>query len=265
MADAESYASLCAASFTSMAADFEADPTTQCQKNNPVNFVGKGDSLGSVSWFFGDGATAMGMTTAHTYFNVGSYKVKMLNSRPGSCPDTISKVINVLDGPDIKLPPDTSVCVGDIFRIELPSDQGYSYLWENGNTSFAQTFGTSRTAIVVASDTNGCSSRDTFVAKFDGCDDYELKLANVFTPNGDGQNDEWRVIFNGYTGVEVQITNRWGEVISRYTLPDGNHWNGNVNNAFAECPAGVYYYMLVAKGRTPQENKEVTGAIHLLR
>lgn len=264
MANAESYASICGASFERSDADFSINPSYQCKKNLPVQFTVKGDSIGNVSWLFGDGNTGTGSAPSHIYGKSGVFRVKMINSRNGMCPDTISRFVEVVDGPDLNLK-DTFPCLGTILRMSLPTDRGYSYLWENGSKSFSRNFASNQTPVITITDTNGCQSKDTFTVTFKDCNNYELKLANVFTPGTDGKNDLWEVIYNGYSKIEVKIFNRWGEVIYHYTLPENEHWNGKVNNLLVDCPDGVYYYQLRATALSAKENKSVNGSINLIR
>lgn len=265
MANAESYASVCGAKFERSDADFTANPDFQCSKNDPVQFQSSGDSLGIVSWFFGDGNSGLGFTTSHIYGQAGTFKVQMVNSRQGSCPDTVSRFVRVVNGPEIQLPMDTFPCEGTTLRWTLPVNAGYTYLWENGSTSFSRNFASSQTAILNTKDTNGCETKDTMKVTFKDCNNYELKLANVFTPGTDGKNDVWKVIYTGYQNIHVTIFNRWGEIVAAYTLPDGNDWNGKVNNQFTDCPDGVYFYRIEAVAIKASENKSVNGSIQLVR
>ncbi len=73
----------------------------------------------------------------------------------------------------------------------------------------------------------------------DNCPFYELP--NAFTPNGDGSNE----LFKPYPycfvdRIEMQIFNRWGQLVYETTNPDIN-WDGN-NQAGMELAEGAYYY-----------------------
>lgn len=76
----------------------------------------------------------------------------------------------------------------------------------------------------------------------DNCPIYELP--NVFTPNGDGKNDIFTPLatFRFIQGIDINIYNRWGQVVYHTTDPYIN-WNGNVDNSGGACPDGVYYYI----------------------
>lgn len=74
----------------------------------------------------------------------------------------------------------------------------------------------------------------TFV--FIPCD---ITIPNVFTPNGDGYNDNFVVEnLNYYPFSKLQIFNRWGKKV--YTNDNyANNWNGE------NLAEGVYYYVLI--------------------
>ena len=73
----------------------------------------------------------------------------------------------------------------------------------------------------------------------DNCPRYELP--NAFTPNSDGDND----VFIPYPycfidRIEIQIFNRWGELVFQSMDPNIN-WDGT-NQAGDDLPVGTYYY-----------------------
>ncbi len=68
-----------------------------------------------------------------------------------------------------------------------------------------------------------------------------LFIPNVITPNGDGKNDEFKIIGIGYfEQVKMIIYNRWGNEVYRNENYK-NEWNGNDLNE------GTYYYQIVGK------------------
>lgn len=92
----------------------------------------------------------------------------------------------------------------------------------------------------------------------------DVSIPNVFTPNGDGANDVFRLINNGYKEYEVVILNRWGNVMSTTYVVDDNYlWDGKTANGdFAE--EGVYFYRIngiLADGNTRGEH----GFFHLVK
>ena len=76
----------------------------------------------------------------------------------------------------------------------------------------------------------------------------DIKVPNVFTPNGDGINDYFAVKDMPENSCaeqfkSVEISNRWGQPIFKST--DSNfRWYGN------NSPVGTYYYLILTTART---------------
>jgi gliding motility-associated-like protein len=87
-------------------------------------------------------------------------------------------------------------------------------------------------------------------------------IPNVFTPNGDGQNDVFHVTVDGMKQYHIEIFNRWGERIFQTDSPDID-WDGTSTGGIKESD-GNYYYILTAtdyKG----VNYKYQGYIQLIR
>ena len=78
-----------------------------------------------------------------------------------------------------------------------------------------------------------------------------VKVFNAFSPNGDGINDTW--IIQGITRFpnnEVQIFNRWGNLIFKVTGYDNTTkvWSGESSEGLVfgnnETPDGAYFYVI---------------------
>ncbi len=96
---------------------------------------------------------------------------------------------------------------------------------------------------VIAIDSAGQTSPFNTVC-VDNCPLYTLP--NVFTPNGDGENDEFIPLepYRYVKSIDISIYNRWGQVMFHTTDPMIN-WNGKVDNSGGDCPDGVYYYICI--------------------
>ena len=73
----------------------------------------------------------------------------------------------------------------------------------------------------------------------------KLKAPNVFTPNGDGKNDEFRVAYESIVKFDCWIYNRWGHLVYHWTDP-AKGWDGTINGSPASV--GAYYYIIKAVG-----------------
>ena len=81
--------------------------------------------------------------------------------------------------------------------------------------------------------------------------DYFIEIPNVFTPNGDQLNDTFFPKFSFIPSLQLQVMNKWGELIYRSHGLEDAGWDGNV--AGQKAPEGVYVYKLsyqVPDGRT---------------
>lgn len=107
----------------------------------------------------------------------------------------------------------------------------------------------------------GCT-KDT-CQKIKNTFNIDLEVPNVFSPNGDGKNDEFKIRIEGEQKYKLTIYNRWGGKV--FESGDAKTlWNGKTDNTGAECPAGVYYYIFDYQLRT-QGDKSRTGSITLIR
>lgn len=88
-------------------------------------------------------------------------------------------------------------------------------------------------------------------------------IPNVFTPDGDGKNDVFKVEMEGWKSYEIKIYNRFSEKVFESTDPDIS-WNGQMNNSGANLPAGVYYVIITYQLRG-QEEKTYNGTVTLIR
>ena len=67
-------------------------------------------------------------------------------------------------------------------------------------------------------------------------------IPNVFSPNGDGNNDYFLVRGEKIEQIELRVFNRWGNcVFSTEDISGG--WDGKYNGQ--DCPEGVYFYTLM--------------------
>lgn len=70
----------------------------------------------------------------------------------------------------------------------------------------------------------------------------EVTLPNVFTPDGDGINDVFRITTSGYDAMTCTIFNRHGEPVYRFYGLNGT-WDA-FTHAGVKVTAGVYFVLL---------------------
>ncbi|MGB5418186.1 T9SS type B sorting domain-containing protein [Algibacter sp.] len=108
---------------------------------------------------------------------------------------------------------------------------------------------------VTVIDANGCEASATrFFEYIDVC------ISNYFTPNGDGNLDEWGPgCTNQYRNLTFDIFDRYGRKIAKLNI--GDKWDGKYKGV--ELPTGDYWY--VVKLNEPRDNREFVGHFTLYR
>lgn len=150
---------------------------------------------------------------------------------------------------------DGIICVGEEMTLTGTTTGGYgnnSYVWYvvAGEPSDSATHPTAiSTSILTAlpgtniyqfsvTDQCGYVSSDTVFVDISA--DCQVIVPNIFTPNGDGKNDEFIVTGNGIRTFSIAIYNRWGKKLYESTdLKSG--WDGGNSSD------GTYFYIMKAE------------------
>lgn len=153
---------------------------------------------------------------------------------------------------------------GWAFANIFGGDAPYSFVWNTSppsNTAKIENlvFGT---YIVEAMDANGCIDRDTVYIEPGTCCDA-MYIPNAFSPNGDGVNDEFKIITSaGIDLLQFEIYNRWGNRVWR-TYDFRAAWDGTFNNK--PETTNTFYYIFRYKCITDGQTYTRKGDILLLR
>jgi len=213
--------------------------------------------------------SAIGGTPAYEYaLGLGGYDASTTFANLATGPYTLTvKDLNeclattmvVVEGPD-----SLTLSAGGPYEVELGEDIGielssnelgpFTYIWSNEsgldctqcpNPSLTPTDSTSYSVTIV--NEAGCEASASFFV--DVIKNYEIFVPNVFTPNGDGFNDNFE-IFGGSDVASIQeviIFDRWGRVV--YQADDcllGDRscfWDGGALSG-DEVANGVYVYLI---------------------
>ena len=103
---------------------------------------------------------------------------------------------------------------------------------------------------VVCAVNNASCSSDSSEVNVQISESY-LAVPNVFTPNGDGKNDEFRVAYRSLKEFHCWVYNRWGKLVYEWTDPSKG-WDGTINGRPAA--EGAYYYVIRALGTDAAKN-----------
>lgn len=87
----------------------------------------------------------------------------------------------------------------------------------------------------------------------------DIFVPTAFTPNGDGLNDVWQILFlDANSGAAVQVFDRYGETVYQ-SKAGSNSWDGKYKGI--PMPAGSYVWML----NPGQGKKMMYGLVMLIR
>lgn len=248
-------------SFGQIAVNFSADTTYVCE-GYPLQFndQSSGYNVYKWHWDFGDGGIDSVQNPIHIYNTAGSYTVTLTASSisPPADTSTGTKIktnyINVRQIPvadfsytDTLFLPSYLYYFSSIVtnNDELP----YHYFWnfdelnfQLGDTVAIHTFpkeGNFSVSLIIEAGA-GCVDTITKVISVKDA----LEVPNVFSPNGDGQNDVFVVKTNGANEFLLEIFNRWGAIIYSQTAKR-LQWDGR-SSAGVKLPAGIYYYHITS-------------------
>ncbi|MDZ7742578.1 MAG: gliding motility-associated C-terminal domain-containing protein [Bacteroidota bacterium] len=150
-------------------------------------------------------------------------------------------------------------------HLQLDAGPGQQhYQWSTGDTTQSIHITQEGWYKVELTSPQGCTSIDSVYA----LNIYlKLYIPNAFSPNGDGMNDEFRVVlYSSYIPkFSMEIYNRWGQLIYQSKDPLQG-WNGKVKGK--DSPQGAYVYRIVYEyiGTGEQRTEELrTGSFVLVR
>ena len=233
-------------------------------------------------WDFDDGTTSTLANPPHTFVDTGHYDIMYVAIDSSTCniADTLWLTVDILQAEefsatlDFEPPPP---CGTDSITVNLAftGTGADSLSWDFGDGTIIE----NSTAVshvyhdagiytisLYAEDTT-CNKTEIVnnVLYFYGNPNSEVIVPNVFTPNQDGKNDF--ILFSGVDpNVEFTWTifNRWGKPIFETVRP-GQAWDGTNMLNGKQLESGLYYYELIYRDQCQNEDKLVTGFIHLLR
>ena len=246
-----------------------------------VVFTPMSDSIyKSHRWRIRDGYAVTNGDYNFTFEKTGTYNIEYTPTYEPegpyqrACFDTASYTVDVREVRAAFSARSEGICNDYIFTDS--SLNATSYLWDFGqlssgkkNTSvskdtrhsYKQGNGTFTVSLIVQ-DEYGCF--DTAFLDIESEFYKELNLYNVFTPNGDGFNDDFRMEVVNQSYFRLDIFNRYGELVFRTNDPNES-WNGKLNNQENELPASTYFYIVDYQFNCDNKRRKAEGIVELIR
>jgi gliding motility-associated-like protein len=199
----------------------------------------------------------------------GTYSVVKQANGCSSAQTSANIVVNPTpDAAFFANPSQTTLADPDVqFLNQSPVEMDYTWDFGDGNGStdfdpmhtYSDT-GWYNVVLTVRDQFTGCFDIDSTWVRIDPY--YAVFFPRAFTPNGDGNNDEFLFKGAAVENFDLIIFDRWGQEVYR-TRSELMPWDGTINGSPAS--EGVYVYRLQVKVLDKPEVKKYIGSVHLYR
>ena len=220
---------------------------------------------GLVSYVWGNGATSACFYAK----TIGSSAYTVTVTDANGCSAAGTSVISLsTDSIVLDTATASAICSLPNGSISLSPSGGsapYQYSWSIGKTSAVIDSLLPGIYKVTVSDNAGCSTTGTFSVANDSidCEGSVILFPTAFTPNGDGKNDLFNVIYSPTVDhFQMRIYDRWGQVVFE-SLDHTQGWDGTYKNT--PQPMGVYIWFAQYNFTDKLGTQAQTGNVTLIR
>jgi PKD repeat protein len=230
-----------------------------------ASFQNQSQLAQTFTWHFGDGSISFEENPTYIYTEPGKYELLLIASGDGG-KDTIREIVEVLTTPKADFLIESRLLTASVneLRITNTSKSASYYLWEfgDGGTSVefepAYTFelsGLYDISLTVLTDSEPQCVDTKLMEKAIRVEDAcMIAFPNAFIPNTAGPSDGSYIpagntnqvfypVHNGLETYQLEIFNRWGEMIYRSNDPLIG-WDGYIRGKLSEL--GVYVWKVTA-------------------
>jgi gliding motility-associated-like protein len=198
---------------------------------------------------------------ARPVFVSGTYVLTIRDS----CDQTTSAVFTIRypDSLMVTLGSDTTLCLGDTLFVSPQVTGGdYTWMWLDGYPDWERVLYEAGLYVLQLTDACGNIYLDSLALSLESCAPCKVEIPNLFTPNGDGSNDIFRLVTEcPLPNARMKIYNRWGQVLYEgHPVQPG--WNGEFQGKAQ--PMEVYAYV-IEYSDTIEGVKVLRGDVTLLR
>lgn len=176
-----------------------------------------------------------------------------------SASNNIPLIVNPV--PDVTITGPDTINIGQ--EATLIADGASNYQWQHNNQNGGSaTVSPAEETVytVIGTDNNGCTDTSTITIFVDTkCVHW---LPNIFSPNGDGHNDEFKVLGRGMEWIYLSVYDRWGNKVFETNDINGE-WDGKYRGTALNT--SVFVYIMKGKCLNSAEEFEQHGNVTLTK
>lgn len=231
-----------------------------------IDAIATGTGILDLVW--ADGSTGTNITV--TPAGETTYQITVTDER--GCQITKTVHVEIIENVEVSAYPDSVIAQGNFVTLFTNLDPSFDYAWTpvdetiddpSSSTPTVHPLSTATYCVTVTDQASGCISEDCIVIDVIA----DVAIPNVFSPNGDGVNDIFRIPNLGDLCEEItffKIYTRWGEEVYDYLLdPLKAGWTGVDQQT--GIPQNVGTYMYVIKLDCTNEERIFKNDVLLLR
>ncbi len=199
----------------------------------------------------------------------GSYIVTVYDFEGCAAMDTVDILVRELPGVYIRYGED-EICLGDTILLSAAAE-ALDFQWYQDGAAMGKGMhyslmpeeGSGMVQVALSgTDRYGCTAGDSVYFYPVSCCGV-MYVPNAFTPNGDGLNDQFRVVTTAFfKEFRMMIMDRWGNLV--FESVDIKHgWNGMRIQTLAD--PGVYFYLIRARCYENDKDIVLKGDLTLIR
>jgi len=197
-----------------------------------------------------------------TVYTPGDYTLSVTDNN--GCVTQNTETIDMFPVPVVTASADPDETFEDS-EVQLHATGAISYLWRPAepldnpfDSDPIATMNETTMFIVTGTNSDGCSDTASILVRVIDNDAINVIPRNVFTPNGDGIDDEWFIEYiENYPGAEITIYNGLGSVVY-----ESNNYNNDWNAVYQgkDLPETAYFYVIRYEEKNPK-----TGSVTVIR
>lgn len=218
------------------------------------------NTFSSATWYFENDSIGAGETLIYALDSNDVLQIEVYDENGCFSDSSHKNLAHPL--PYIFLGEDIWTCTDEEIYLAPEISEDADILWSTGDATpvlIVQNDG----VFTVSVSKNGCTIHDTIVIERE-LQEFDDRVPNVFTPNGDGINDVLSIDLNLISSYSLTVLNRWGSIVYEGNSPN-DFWNGNNKQTGEPLQEGVYFYLFRYLSDCSTKEEEYHGSVHLIR